>query len=355
MYKKITDFSLRLFSKTVESDKNTLIAPVGVVNILAMLANGAKSGTKTQIETALGAKLEQLNKFIKDFFADGGKTLKNAGGIWVNAAAKLRPEKDFTGAMKKYYSAEIKECAFDEKAVADINGFTKKHTDGMIDKIIDEINPLDVMIMLNAVCFNARWDKRHKDDDIVPGVFTDIDGRKTETDMMCSEENIFIKTEDATGFAKLYKGGKYEFVALLPGENINAVDFAKSLTGEKFENALKTAQRTPVKVQIPEFATDYERNNLKNTLISMGISDIFDSQKSDLTAIGENLFVGKIKQKAYIKTDRKGTKAARATMAQIRVMSLMCTEFVALDRPFVYAVCKSENHTPLFIGTVIKI
>lgn len=43
----------------------------------------------------------------------------------------------------------------------------------------------------------------------------------------------YIRLENAGGFSKSYRGGQYEFVALLPDKDITMEEFLKTLDGEK--------------------------------------------------------------------------------------------------------------------------
>ena len=82
------------------------------------------------------------------------------------------------------------------------------------------------------------------------------------------------------------------------------------------------------------------------------------SNEADFTNMLENggneAYIGKIIHKTHIEVDRKGTKAAAATIVDMRVKGaiMMPDEviYIYLDKPFVYAIVDNETGLPIFIG-----
>ncbi|MBR4335404.1 MAG: hypothetical protein IKP74_03015, partial [Clostridia bacterium] len=58
-----TDFAVRLFREAYDGN-NTLISPLSAMLALAMTANGAKGKTLSQMESAFGMSLDDLNEFF---------------------------------------------------------------------------------------------------------------------------------------------------------------------------------------------------------------------------------------------------------------------------------------------------
>lgn len=82
---------------------------------------------------------------------------------------------------------------------------------------------------------------------------------------MYSQETEYIETENATGFVKYYKGGKFAFVALLPNEGTSIDSYIASLTGRDFLKALGSRKSEKVNTQMPKFKCEYS-NSLVDTL-----------------------------------------------------------------------------------------
>ena len=61
---KVTDFAVRLFQKSLEDEKNTLISPISVLMALGMTANGAKENTLAQMEETFGLSQAEVNEYL---------------------------------------------------------------------------------------------------------------------------------------------------------------------------------------------------------------------------------------------------------------------------------------------------
>ena len=208
------------------------------------------------------------------------------------------------------------ERAFDDAALREINEWTKESTDGKINEILKRIDPDAVMFLVNAVAFDAKWQTEFKE--YPDFYFTPSGGKSVRTEGMCGEEKYYIDLEDAKGFCKLYEGGEYEFVALLPDYDVKFDDFVAKLSGEYLLSSLNSAKKKDVDVYLPAFTAEYEKD-LIPALIGMGMTDAFDSEIADLSGIGSsqlgNLYVGLVNHAAYINVSKEGTKASAATVS----------------------------------------
>lgn len=247
---------------------------------------------------------------------------------------------------------------FNEKTLRDINNWVKKNTDGMIEKIIDDLDPDAVMYLINTVLFDAEWENIYKKDEIRDSTFTALDSTKRTVSMMYSTEQRYLDDGKATGFIKPYKSG-YSFVALLPNGDISLSDYVASMTGKSFIDTIKNAKDVPVETAIPKFSYDYDIE-MSGALKALGMTKPFDAAKADFSALGSsdsgNIFISRVLHKAYIAVDGKGTKAGAATAVETNLMSDTVGIYrVTLDRPFVYAIIDDATGLPVFIGTVTDI
>lgn len=214
------------------------------------------------------------------------------------------------------------------------------------------------MFLINALSFDAKWEKKYEKEDINARIFTDYDGSEATVDMLYSYEYAFYSGEGFTGFAKSYKGNKYSFVGLLPNQGEDIYELVSALDGDKWLNIMGSKKNEQVRVGIPEFTYD-SNMDLTDTIKSLGVTDLFDPNLADLSKAGKihgdgNLYCSYIKQKTFIQVDRKGTKAAAITWGDAKTNSLSPEEphVVILDRPFVYAIVDNATSIPLFIGVV---
>ena len=212
------DFAVRLFQNTREEGKNSLISPLSVMLALSMTANGAKGETLAQMEVLLGRDLpiDTLNEYLHAYVGglpSSEKTrLTIAHSIWFKDSG-FTVEEDFLQRKADFYGAAAYKSAFDEKTLRDINNWVKENTDGVIDKIVDQMDPYAAMYLVNTVLFDAEWQNIYRKHEVRDGTFTAIDGAKRTVSMMYSNESLYLDDGKATGFLKPYKNG-YSFAAL---------------------------------------------------------------------------------------------------------------------------------------------
>jgi len=356
-------FSIELFKNSFSADKNSLISPTSVLLALAMAANGAGGDTLAQMESVLGGELdigqlnEYLHSYVKGLPSEDKSKLEIANSIWFRDQG-FTVNQDFLQANADYYGADAFKAAFDNGTAKDINNWIKKATDGLIDKMLDEIPAEAVMYLINAVLFDAEWAKVYEKSAVRDGQFTDVKGAKQTVQFMHSSEARYLESDNATGFIKPYAGNKYSFVALLPAENISIGAYVGALSGESFMDTVKNAEPALVNAATPKFRYDYEIK-MNDGLAAMGIADAFDSGLADFSGMGSadagNLYIDEVLHKAVIAVDEKGTKAGAVTVFSMRAESADPSEVktVILDRPFLYAIIDNAANLPIFMGTVL--
>lgn len=357
------DCAFKMFGKTITKDEdNDLFSPLSALLCLGMIANGANGETLAQLEELFGTDLAALNRglyaYVNSLYSGKNCEVSIANSVWFLDDPALTVKESFLRQNADWYSAQVYKSPFDRTTVSDINSWVNKNTDGMIDKIIDEIPGDALMYLINALCFDAKWLEKYEKDDISDGIFTNYDKSEANVKYLNSEEGTWLCGEGATGFAKSYIGGKYSFVGLLPDEGVDVYDFAQGLTGEEWLSLWNNRTSEEVKVKIPEFSY-YADMKLKDVLTSLGVSDMFDGS-ADFSALGEyaggNIYCSEVNQKTFIQVDRNGTKAAAITWG------MKCGEgapaenpkTVYLTRPFVYLIVDNTG-LPLFTGVVSRL
>lgn len=371
MEKEYRRFSLNLLNQTIkdaDGEGNVMVSPASVMMALDMVAAGAKGDTLKQL-TDLFAKgqgpLDQqaYAAALMDKI-NGSKDVEFtcANAVWNNE--KLLGDginTRYVDYIKETFLAEYKAEAFGNGTADEINKWADEHTKHMISEIVKDIDPYTAMILVNAICFDGKWETEYEDYQVNTGKFTKTDGSTQDVMFLSDETRDYFETDKATGFMKAYKGGEYAFLAILPKDgSISANAFAKDFTAEDYEKFIKSVTtQYDVLSKMPEFKSDFELT-MNDTLKTLGAGDVFDENKADLSGIaGEpgDLFVSKVIHKTHIEVDRTGTKAAAVTAVSVEVASAEPPEFktVNCDRPFVYAIVDAKTMTPIFIGTVNEV
>ncbi|MDR2700631.1 MAG: serpin family protein [Nitrososphaerota archaeon] len=359
------DFSIWLFQKGMSDKENTIMSPLSVLCALAMVANGADGETLSQIESVFGISIVELNEYLhvylKSLSSDDKASLDIANSIWIKDDVSISVVKDFLQTNADYYEASIYKALFDDSTLKDINSWVSDKTHGMIKNVLNEISPNAVMYLINAIVFDADWEKIYSESNVQLGNFTSALGQKHDVQMMHSTESVFLNDKDATGFMKYYAGRKYAFVAMLPNEGISVNDYVSTLTGQKLVNLLNNKQQITVNAAMPKFENKYSID-LNNILSDMGMSAAFDKDTANFSRLGsspygDNIYISKVTHKAIISVDEKGTKAGTITAIEVSLTAapLEPPKTVYLDRPFVYMIIDCETNIPVFMGTVLDL
>lgn len=359
------DFAVRLMQSTLdENKKSSLVSPLSVIVALGMTANGANGETKEEFEKLFGFSVDEANAYLytlaHSLYNGDGAKVELANSIWFGKDGRIAVHDDFLQVNKSYYDAQAyEEDFFDQKTVDKINKWVSKHTDKMIDEIIDAIDPDAVMLLINALVFDALWSKPYENFQCQKGTFNAYDKSKSDATFMKSEETL-IRTKNAVGFRKYYKNG-YEFVAMLPDGDV--FDYVNSLSGKELGKILSGKQNDygyRAKAYLPKFEYDYDVS-LYKALESMGLKKAFSSSEADLSGIGSspwgNLYIGDVLHKTHIEMTQAGTRAAAVTAVEILAELAAPKKIVdvKLDRPFVYYIVDCKTNLPLFMGVVTEV
>ncbi len=362
------EFYAKLFKACVNENENenVFVSPLSVQLALAMTANGADGETKAEMEKLLGDEipLDELNEYLYYYVnslpSNEEYKAEIENSIWIrDDKDRLQAENDFLQKCNDYYWSQVFKAPFDSQTVEDINSWVSDNTDGMIEKIIDKIEPEEIMLLLNTVMFDAQWETPYEEFSVNDGTFTSVSGKQRNVKMMASGEELYLTDDKATGFIKNYKDGKYAFAALLPNENININKYIESLTGEKISEILKNAQSERVYAKMPKFSCEFGMS-LKNVLSGLGMKLAFDTSKADFSKMAKlsdgNIFIGDVFHKTFISVNERGTKAGAVTRVDVNASSAPVEiKEVFLDRPFVYMIIDKSQNLPIFMGVLTDI
>ncbi|MBR2490752.1 MAG: serpin family protein, partial [Ruminiclostridium sp.] len=315
----VNDFAVRIFLQTMEEGKNTLLSPISVLSALAMAANGARGETLAQMEEAFGLSVPELNSWLHEWMVcleNYEATVKAANSLWLKTEA-LRVEEDFLRSCINWYEAQVYEAPFDQTTVEDMNLWVEENTDGMIKDMVSELSSDTVLCLVNALAFDAEWERIYYDFQVEEDFFTREDGTRQEGTFMYSDEDYYWEDDLSTGVMKYYEGDVYAFVGLLPKEGVSLAEYVDSLTGESVHGMLTGFRSAVVSTKLPKFRTETTAD-LIPVLQSMGMNDIFDPALADLSGMGSTstrmLYLNQVLHKTFISVDEKGTQAGAATM-----------------------------------------
>ena len=360
-------YAMNLFSKVASGGgkSNIMVSPASVMFALDLADAGACKNTLAEINKAIGGDLtpEQQHAFasawMKSINASKDVEFSAANGIWSNnKIIGTDMNKEYIDYVEKYFDAKVKPMDFGASAVKDINGWVNDKTKGMIDEIVDQLDSNTAAVLVNAIAFEAAWQEQYEL--IKDGTFKGANG-DSEAKFLSETSGSYYESDKAIGFSKMYKGGQYMFVAVLPkDEGIDANKFMSGFTADDYSKFMASVSYAyDVDSKLPKFCYDYENTDLIAVLNALGIKEAFDQEKADFSGIadiGENLYLAKAIHKTHIELDENGTKAAAATALAIDAEGAFFNERetreVICDRPFAYMIVDTNNNMPVFVGTV---
>ena len=359
---KLHSLSERLFADTWAAcgeNGNFLMSPLSLLEVLGMISEGAGGQTRQQLEDFFGYSTNEVSQYMRylenNLPSEKDAKLEIANSIWIRDTESLQVKEDFLQNVKGCYDAAVFKAAFDDSTVKDINQWCADNTDDMIEKILEQIDPLQMMFLINAICFDAKWEEPYEKGDVFESEFYPEGGGISEASYMRSEEYGYVVDENTTGFVRPYKNG-YSFVALLPEEGLTMGEYLAGFDGSKLENLLAEKKDETVFCTLPKFSGETSME-LMDMLSSKGVTDLFNPDQADLTPMadlnGESLYVSRIIQKTFIEVDEQGTRAAAVTMAAAEGAAEP-VNVVNLNRPFVYAIVEDASQLPVFLGVVMN-
>lgn len=358
-YDSTYSFATSLF-KAVNNNtvkENFCISPASAMWALAMTANGADGATSKQMYAAMGypAAAEQrisFNTLQKSNIAaieQNEKAQVNiANSIWIKNGIKLKEA--FIKANELYYNAEIRQTAFDDGTVTEINNWCSENTNGKIKSIISRSNPSTLLMLINAIYFKAQWAHPFNKSQTRKAPFTKANGEIVEVDMMCQTHSAkYYEDSIMQATIRPFIYNEYSMTLILPrlGANIEKVTDRYNDIASKAENYL-------LQLEMPKFKNEFD-TSLKATLQNMGIENAF-TDDANFSGISKTpLRIDDVIQKTYIAVDEQGAEAAAATAVQMVGMSAMRPQerkTMIFNRPFIYTITDNRNGEILFMGKI---
>ncbi len=342
------DFPLELLRKCYSEGENIIVSPLCASASMAAAGLGASGDTRTQLENVLcsGGDLNLYASFLGSAMSDSDCVLS----VWVSDDGRFTLDGSYADSVKDNFSAKVFSADFGT-ALDSMNGWVQSATDGRIESIIDDIPPEAVMYILSALAFDGEWTVPYSSEKVTEGEFTGSDGTVYTASFMNSVENVYLESDNCTGFAKPYSDGSY-FVALLPDEGVSVSAMLASLDSKAFGQIMSGAQQKSVTAILPKFEAE-SRLSLVNAMISMGAEDAFSKEKADFSAMGSDaLYITDFLLNCTLSVDESGTTAGAASGIEVSLKGMPSVS-VVLNRPFAYFIVK--NGEILFAGVQERI
>lgn len=364
-----TRFGLKLFAEIAKQDagKNLFVSPASVGLALAMTYIGAVGETKAAMERALetqGMTHAELNQAYAQLraaleSADPKVQLNIANSLWARKGITFNP--DFIQRNKQFYGAEVTALDFgDPGAPATINSWVADKTKGKIDKIVNNIDAQAILFLINAIYFNGKWTAEFDKAKTQQEVFTTGAAEQKRHPMMHQSGRYrYYEDKDFQAVSLPYGAGRVSMYIFLPAKTTSLVEFQKKLTAANWEKWINGFVETKGEIAVPRFKVEYEIG-LNDALKALGMGIAFDPDRANFSGIGQtsgNIFISRVKHKAFAEVNEEGTEAAAVTSVEMSVTSAMREVQkpfrMIVDHPFFCAIRDNRTGTLLFTGSIV--
>ena len=368
------EFGFRLLNavqKTIPSG-NVVLSPVSAALDLSMVLNGADGQTRQEMQSALslsGWELSAINEanaqLIKLIRTPASSiTLSVADSLWADSRrVRLRP--DYVKQTQAWYDAEMTDIDFSDPAAATrINGWASKETHGRIAKVIDRIDPADLVLLLNAVYFKGQWTHKFDKAQTQQRDFTLAGGSAKQVPRMSQSGRFdYFETPQLQAIRLSFGDGDLAMEVLLPAKSSSLGALEAQLTAEHWTNWQAQYAPRPGTIELPRFELK-SNYRLNEPLQALGMTRAFHPDGAQLTGIFSSapgqlrtsrFVISSVVQSTYWKVDEEGSEASAVTQIGVRATAIArpVEPFqMIVDRPFFCAIEDRRNGALLFVGAI---
>lgn len=332
---------------------NVVVSPYSAAVALSMLAEGAEGQTKAEFNKVLDDILYKA----EDLGGNDAVVVKSANSVWIDD--NFSPRNRYVSLLEKDFDAFIDVEDFSSPvAIKAINNWCSENTDGKITEIIDRLDPGNVMVLINALYFNAPWENEFD-----PALTSEqtFHGLSSDSKVKLMSSKGYYMYAEHDGFQVIqlpYQGREYAMYVMLPPEGSDINKLISKMDESAYYAAMDKLSQQEVRFSMPRFKAETSML-LNKPLQDMGIRTAF-TPAADFSGIAEMgpLVLDLVKQKCYIDVTETGTEAAAVTSAQIRLTSvrpIAKTPVMRVDRPFIFVIADGENRNILFAGKIVNL
>lgn len=361
----------RALNKDVASNENLFFSPYSVHMCMSMIVHGAGGESRSQLLKAL-----DLEGTSADILADQKKLSAALGecrdGVELNIANKLFPSGAFS--IREAYTKQLVEalgCKVEamnyeqeaESSRKQINHWVERATKDKIKDLLGAgtVSALTRLVLVNAVYFKGLWSKQFSKNNTNLQDFYNMDGSVKQVQMMSREAGYLTGYDEALKVRCIelpYRGNRLSMCVFLPDERCGLARIENELTATgRMDAILGSSKLEKVVLRLPRFKIEYAKT-LNDVLQSMGIADVFDHTRADLTGMSDepDLSVTHVAHKAFVEVNEEGTEAAAATGL---LMNVLCLPLPPLEftcnHSFLFTIRHNQTKQVLFLGKVASL
>lgn len=369
-FNPITSFGATLFSKFCsEKGGNMVMSPLSLWTALAMTEMATSEGcsAKSQLRDVLHYHLVHViddspchphPEIIYEWMQHILSIINvNSEDVQVSTANAIFCD----GTIRENYEKSCQEF-FDASVITSlqmqrINEFVADKTGKKIEKIVSQ-DAQGPAVIISAAYFAADWTLPFQESLSYPSHFAAFDDSKQECTMMVMRDrNMMFKENLSMKIVKLPYGKLGNLTASIilpkqPGEKaLGEVTQQLFRDASSWEAGTRGASPRDVHLELAKFEAKGDLDDIKTTMQSMRVVDIFEPGYLGSMTADTTMRVGQISHKAVITVDEKGTSAAAVTVVET-TRGISRFETLRVDRPFIFAITHVDTSTLIFVARV---
>ena len=358
-------FAFKLFRELVSASNNSNIfySPCSVLLCLMMAWEGARGQTREAMARVLeiAEDPECCHRFLRSTLTASGPgvELSIANSLWCDEQARIVPA--FLITAREKYAADVVSLPFrSPETVLRINAWVAEKTRGKIGSIVEKLDPLELLLALNAVYFKGMWEEPFEKSRTHDELFFAFRKRTVKIPLMRRFDEYFYHEESAFQAVRLpYQGRRVGMYIFLPSKKSSLPAFLRTLTSSQWARWMRSFALREGTVALPRFKFEHQVE-LVPVLTNLGMSDACDPSRAQFDGIAPSpppLYIGGVIHRALVEVNEEGTEAAAVTVMRMVALSVKppprprVFEMI-VDRPFFFAIRDDQSNMILFMGAV---
>ena len=291
---------------------------------------------------------------------DMSLTLRLADAAFAQKGFDFVPA--YLDTLAVHYDAGVKLLDFGadpEGARTLINGWVEDKTEQKIKDLLGQGTITDAtrLVLVNALYFYGSWSTPFAKESTKAAAFHAPAGDVQADTMFAQLEAPYLEGDGFKATELPYDGGKVAMTIVLPDDG-KLADVEAGLSNTWLSNLSVdlVGHGATVNLSLPKFKFTWGTKELKDSLQTLGMKDLFTLPPADLSGMqaDKSLYVSHVVHKAFVGVDEYGTEAAAATAVVVDVGSAPNDpKVLTLDRPFLFFIRDTATGVVLFGGKVV--
>ncbi len=343
--------------------ENRVWSPANAYIALAMLAEITEGDSRRQILDALTtAGLDILRTQVSGVWEalytdDGHEICTLANSLWLDSS--LGYDQETMDALAYHHYASVYQADLQSKEASNsLQAWLNNNTGGLLKKYTEAAVFPDqaVFTLASTVYLQSKWADEFSAANNKDGTFHAPSGDKTVTYMNKTKAELTYYWGDSFGMVSMSLKNGTTMWFILPDEGKTADDVLRE---GQYLDCISTGYNEEyckgmyVNLSVPKFDISSSAD-LSEMCKNLGITDVFDMETSDFTALtcDTPVYVTAVNQAARLIIDEEGVKAASYIEIPGAGAGAPPDEIIdfILDRPFLFVI--SSRGIPIFSGVV---